>query len=248
MYSLLIGLGSGTLITLLVGFLLGYPRIVVWYGLIPGTIVAVGAFIYLSRRFGKQLERLMLRVQEDLQQKNPYKVEPGKIDRAIENLKQGYRFKRWLLLSRSQIDGQIGQLYYLDKRFDEAKPYLERAFTRNWIAKGMLAVLYYKRKQYDKMKQIFQMTVKATKKESLLWNLYAYCLWKIGERDAAIATLAKAGEILKDDPRIESNRLALQKNKKMKMRGWQEMWYQFHLEAPPQPKMQFDHKQMYRGR
>jgi hypothetical protein len=60
--------------------------------------------------------------------------------------------------------------------------------------------------------------------------------------------LSKATEIIKNDARIEGNKLALQKNKPMKIRGYKEMWYQFHLDAPPPPKMQVDRRAMYRGR
>jgi tetratricopeptide (TPR) repeat protein len=250
MYNLLIALGAGTLVTVLFGYLFGAPRIAVGYGLIPGFVALIGVYIVLARRVGKIVTELMNRVQNELQPKGVTKpaAAAARIPRAIEILKEGNRFRRRQFLLGGQLDAQVGMLLYLDKKFDEAEPYLEKASVRNWVARAMLAVLHYRRKSFDKMKTLFESNVKINKKESLLWNLYAWCVWKQGNRDEAINILARASEVLGEDARIESNKLALQKNKKMKMRGWNEMWYQFHLDEPPMPKPQVDHRSVYRGR
>lgn len=248
MYSILISVGSGVVVTILFGYLFGRPNISVGAGIVPGIIVMIGVWITVGRKIGKKLEALMLRFQDEVQPKGMQKPDPQRIERAIEILKSGYQYRKWNLLVGPQLDGQIGMAYYVDKKFDKAEPYLQTAMGRHWIAKSMLAVLHFKRKQYDEMKAIFDKTVKKAKKEGFLWNLYAYCLWKAGDRDGAIDVLSRGLEVLSDDQRLEGNRLALQRKKKMKMRGWNEMWYQFHLDKPPQPKMQIDRKQMYRGR
>ena len=248
MYSILISLGAGALVTILFGSIIGGPGISVGYGLIPGIITTVALWLYLGRRIGKKLEALMMRFQEEIQPKGMAKPDPKAIDRGIVILREGYKFKGWHIMVGAQIDGHVGWAYFSAKRFDEAKPYLEKATGRHWIAKAMLGVLYYKKKQHEQMKKTFQKTLKWARKESFYWNLYAYCLWKSGDRDGAIDILSKGLEVLKDDERIESNRLALQKKKKMKMRGWDSMWYQFHLDTPPMPKMKMDRRQVYRGR
>ena len=249
MFSILISLGAGALVTALFGTLIGGGDFKLGFGLIPGVVTSVGLWLYLGRRMGKQLEALMLRFQEEMQPKSAMaKPDPKSIDRGITILRQGYKYKHWHLMVGAQIDGHIGWAYFSAKRFDEAKPYLVNATGRHWIAKAMLAVLYYKKKQYEAMKKTFAKTLKWARKESFYWNLYAWCLWKSGDRDGAIDILSKGLEVLKDDDRIESNRLALQKKKKMKMRGWDTMWYQFHLDTPPMPKMKMDRRQVYRGR
>jgi tetratricopeptide (TPR) repeat protein len=251
MYNLLISIASGTLVTLLVGYLVASPRISIGGGIIPGLIVTIGVFIYISRKVGKKLEALMGRVQEVMTPRGggmAAKPERARFTRAREVLKEGYAYQRWQILVRAQIDGQIGVLHYLNKEFDDAAPYLENAMGRNWVAKAMLGVISFKKKNYDKMKEVFEKAVKSNKKESLLWNVYAFCVWKSGDRKEAIDVLRRGGEIIENDERISSNKLALSNKKKMKMRGWKEMWYQFHLDTPPQPKMQIDRKQMRRGR
>lgn len=248
MYNLLISIGVGAAVTLIFGFALGAPKFKFWYGFIPGLLTTVGLVIYLGRRTMKKVMGIMDRVQAELKPKNPMKPDRTAVDRAIHIVKEGEKYRRWQFLIGKQFDGIIGRLLYQDKRFDEAEPYLERAMLRDWETKAMQAALLYKRKKFDEMKNLFEMLVKTTKKESLLWNLYAWCLWKSGDRDGAIDVLSRGLEVLKDDERLETNRRALQRKKKMKMRGWELRWYQFHLEPPPRPKMQVDRRQLYRGR
>ena len=87
------------------------------------------------------------------------------------------------------------------------------------------------------MVDAFEVAVEGSPKEALLWNVYAYCLWKSSQKDKAISVLERALEHVSSDERTRDNLKALQNNKKMKMRGWNMMWYQFHLDTPPQPKM-----------
>ena len=159
------------------------------------------------------------------------------LDRAVNDaiavLKEGYEHGKWQFFVEAQIDGQIGQLLYMVKQYDKAQSYLERSFNRNWVARAMLGALLYKKKKYDRMKEVFEEAVDKNKKESLLWNLYAYCMWKQGKKDEALDVLNRAIEHVGTDDKTKANLKALQNDKKMKMRGWNMMWYQFHLDAPP---------------
>lgn len=230
MLNLLIALAAGAVTTVALGFAFGGGDFVFGYGIVPGLIAFVAAYIFLARRTMKQVQGIIEKAQAQLQQQQ--------IDPAIQTFKEAYPYARWQFLLRSQIDGQIGSILYMAQRFDEAEPYLKNAFKKSWVAQGMLGALYYKRKDFDRMTAAFEEGVKANKKESLLWNLYAYCLWKAKRRDEAIAVLNRAKETLGDDEKTERNLKALQNDRKMKMRGWNMMWYQFHLDRPPAQQMQ----------
>jgi tetratricopeptide (TPR) repeat protein len=156
--------------------------------------------------------------------------------RSIEIIKEGYKLKSWQFLIESQINGQVGVILFSIKDFDEAEPYLRNSFLKNWMAQAMLGVTYFRKKKYDKMKEVFERGVKGNKKEALMWALYAWCLWKNKDRTSAIEVLIRAKEHSTDE-RIEKNLQALKNNKKMKMEGWKENWYQFHLAKPPVQKM-----------
>lgn len=240
MYNLFISLAAGIVVTLIFGFSLGSDGFSVVYGLVPGLIAFAAAFFFLMRRSLKQVEKLSNEAQQYLQNRNT--------DRAVEILKQGYDLQKWQFLIEPQIDAQIGQILFMNKKFDEAEKYLRNAFQGNlirklflgrlWMAWAMLGVIYYKKKDHDKMRATFDEATSTNKKESLLWNLYAYCLWKTGKRDKAIDVLNDAIESGITDKRTKKNLKALKNNRKMKMRGWDMMWYQFHLDRPPMQRQQ----------
>lgn len=228
MYNLLASLAAGTAATLLFGFIFGGGELVVGYGIVPGLLFFFGTFFFLARRVMKQVEAIVQSAQPELQNR--------KIERAVDIMKTAYPLAKWQFLLRSQIDGQIGTILFAAQKFDDAEGFLERSFKRNWVPRAMLAVLHYKKKKHDEMKEVFEEAVVANKKQALLWNIYAYCLWKMNNRDEAIEVLNRAIEHVTDE-KTERNLKALQNNRKMKMRGWNMQWYQFHLDKPPQQRM-----------
>lgn len=237
MYNLLISIAAGIITTLAAGFLLGGGDLRILFGILPGLIVAVGLYIFLARKTMRQVQEIVTVAQQEFQGQN--------IDRGIETLKKAYPLGKWQFLVTSQVDSQIGSILYMAQRFDESEPFLKRSFKKNWVARAMLGTLYYKRKKYDLMEQAFEEAVLANKKESLLWNIYAYCIWKSGDRDKAIAILNRAVKALDGEERTEKNLKALQNGRKMKMRSWNLAWYQFHLDRPP---VQRQHTQFRRHR
>lgn len=245
MYNLLIALAVGALSFVGFSFAVGGGEFKPLYGIVPALIVMGVAYFYLARRTMKQAEAIMNRAQEVLQNtskgggmsRSPKQVQKV-INQAIGILKEGYPLDKWQFWIKPQIDGQIGQLLYMGKKYDQAEKYLKNSMKRHWIARAMLGALYYKRRDTESMKETFEEAVEANKKESMLWNLYAYCLWKTGKSDEAIEVLNRALEHMEKDEKTRKNLRALQNGKKMQMRGWNMLWYQFHLDTPPQQRAQ----------
>jgi tetratricopeptide (TPR) repeat protein len=244
MFNLLISIGVATLITLAVGIPLGQ----LLYGIIPGVIVAIALFMFLGRVVSRKIEAIGQAFFDELQVKNQARPDPARVERAVEILKTGYRYRHWHFMVGSMLDGQIGMAYYANKQFEKSEPYLIKSAWRHWVAKSMLGVTHYKKRRYEPMKEVFEKALKWNRKESFLWNLYAYCLTRSGDRNGAVDVLSRGLEVLPGDARIENNRSLVQKNKKMKMRSWDQLWYQFHLDTPPMPKMQMDRRGLYKGR
>jgi len=190
-----------------------------------GLVVGIAAFLFLGRRVQGKLEAIMTQMQKDIQ--------ANKLDRAIETLKKGYALKNQQLFVKSQINSQIGMLYYLKKDHDAALPYLQKGFLRHYIAQGMLAAIYYKRKDYDNMHKVMEATIKANKKESIVYGLYAFLLYQTKNPEKAMKVLQDGLKKLPKDQRLSSNLTLLQNNKRMKMKVYGEMWVQFMLERPP---------------
>ncbi len=239
MYNVLISLGVGVLVFVAFSFALGGGEFAWFYGLVPGLAAQLGAYFFLARRSMNAVQAISARAQAKLAaaQQSGGNRSQKQLDRAVNDaiavLKEGYEHGKWQFFVEAQIDGQIGQLLYMVKQYDKAQSYLERSFNRNWVARAMLGALLYKKKKYDRMKEVFEEAVDKNKKESLLWNLYAYCMWKQGKKDEALDVLNRAIEHVGSDDKTKANLKALQNDKKMKMRGWNMMWYQFHLDAPP---------------
>lgn len=194
----------------------------VWLAVLIGLVAFAGTYFLLSRRIAKKLSAAMEVVQRDMQ--------AGRAEKAIKTLESLLPLGRWQIMIASQVNAQIGSLYYLKRDFSHAFEYLKKGFSRHWPAMGMLAICYMKRNKRQEMIQTFDKAVAVNRKEPLLWNLYAYCLEKVGERDKAIAVLQKALKKTGGDERLQDNLDALCNGRKMKMKTYGDAWYQFHLE------------------
>jgi tetratricopeptide (TPR) repeat protein len=233
MYNLLIALAAGLVVTLLTrsfGFNL-------WQSLIPGTIVLVATYLLLARRIGNKLQALMRSVEKEFQgQPTSQKEAQGRIDRAIKILEGGLVYDKWQFLVGTEIHAQIGMLKYMAKDMDGAKAHFAKASPRNFMAKAMEGALYYQRKDFAQMKKSFEAAVTSGKKEPLVWAVYAWCLVQNKEKDEAVKVLARGVEANPSDEKLKNSLSALQNDKRLKMKPYEPMWWQFGLETPP-PQM-----------
>jgi tetratricopeptide (TPR) repeat protein len=230
MYNLLIALGVGVAITLGVS-LFGFS---VWAGIIPGTIAFLGTYFVLARRTGQQLQGLMGAVQKELQgQPTSQKEAQARVERAIKMLERGLVYDKWQFLVGSEIHAQIGMLKYMSKDLEGARTHLQKASPRNYMAKAMEGALHYQRKDFPAMKRSFEAAVVSGKKEPLVWAVYAWCLVQNKEKDEALKVLGRGVAINPSDEKLKNSLTALQNDKKLKMKPYEPMWWQFGLEPPP---------------
>jgi predicted Zn-dependent protease len=220
-FNLAISLGAA----LFLAIILKWPLSVsLWIGIPLGLVAGTAIFIYLGKKVQEKLETVFKRASEQFKHQQ---WEP-----AIETMRGGYKFAPWQFLVKGSIDGQIGTIQYLRNKHTEAEPLLKSASMNHYIAKAMLAILQWKRGERALAKKTFDLAIKAGKKESLLYAVYAYVLNEMRERDAAIKMLNQGMKYCKDDDRLLSNRTLLQNKKPMKMKIYGEQWYQFMLERP----------------
>ena len=220
MINLLLGLGAA-LAVIVLSKLLG-----IWLavGIPLGLVAGAALFIWQGRKVQQELEKIFTRA-GDLMKKQQF-------DKAIEAMREGYKFSTRQFLVKSSIDGQIGVVQYMRKKNEEAEPLLVSASMQHYIAKAMLGILQWKRGEKKKAKETFNLALKAGKKESLLYAVYAYVLMEMSERDKAIEVLNKGLSICQGDERLITNRNLLQNGKSLKMKVYGEQWYQFLLERP----------------
>lgn len=241
MINLLLSFGAGALI-----FVPFYLWLQVWWQAFPPALIGfVAIYMYLGRRVWRQVELIMLegqKILESLSNRQDLAKFPERknmiIDKAIDKIKEGYALQSRQFLLGAQLDAQIGTILFgIKEDSNAALPFLERSFkkNRNWIAQAMLAIIYMKKHKPEKMEETFELAVRLSKKQDMLWNIYAWCLAKIKKTDKAIEVLGRARGILPNNRIITDNLVALQNNKEMKMKEYGDQWYQFHLEKPQVP-------------
>lgn len=220
MINLLLALGLAVLVALILGLL----KISLWLSIPAGLVAGVALYIALARKVQNELEAIFTRAGALLQKQQ--------WDAAIGVMKEAYRLAPRQFLVKGSVDGQIGVIHYLRRKTDEAEPLLASASLQHYIAKAMLAILQWQKGDKKKAKETFELALRAGKKESLLYAVYAYVLCEMKEREAAIDVLNRGLKICKDDERLLQNRNLLQNGKAMKMKVYGEQWYQFMLERP----------------
>ena len=154
----------------------------------------------------------------------------NRIEKAIKTLEETHRYDKWLFYNKAMINSQVGTIYYLKRDFSKAFNYLQKGFTRHWSGMGMLAICYMHKNKTGKMMDTFDKALVGTRKEPVLWELYAFCLSKSGENEKAIRTLEKGLKKIKDHENMTANLAALKEGRKMKMQPYGDLWSQFHLE------------------
>lgn len=222
MYNTLISAAIAALVELILFFV---PHLPWWGSLIISMVVFVTAFVLLSRVTMKKVMLAMETAGKDLQ------GQPPRFEKAVRELKDALRYGKWQFFVDGQVNSQIGMIFYMKRDFSNAFPYLEKSFFKNWAALGMLAVSYMKRQKKDMMISTFERAVQWNGKESLLWSLYAYCLNESGDTAKAKEILAKGLKKISGDAKLKDNLDALEKGKKMNMRAYGDIWFQFHLES-----------------
>lgn len=204
-----------------------------WIAMIAAVAVMLGSFVLISRIVMKKVEAVLSGAMKDLQTQRvtSKEMQVQLVDRAIRELHEAMKFEKWQVYVGGQVNASIGMLYYIKRDFASAFPYLQKGFFKNWVTMGMLAITYLKKNKKDKMKETFEKAVLGSPKESLLWALYAYCLCEAGEQEKAKEVLEKGLKKIANDEQLAFNLALVKDGKKMKMTGYGEMWYQFHLES-----------------
>ena len=226
MYSLLISLSIGLAVGLLLGFLVN-----VGLGIFLGLFAFFAAFIFFQRFFSKKLQSIFMEANIDIQKQH--------FDKAIETLKEGYRYNKYAFLVQAQIDTQIGIILYSQKKFGEAYKYLKNSNPR--ITMGYLTYIIgcIKNKKTENIDKNIDLLIRFNKKDPFVYSAIAYIYEEeLDNREKALATLTKATKIMPDNPKIKEHLLAFQNNKEFKMEKYGEQWYQLMLDRKGLTKLQ----------
>lgn len=242
MINFLIALAAGALVAVLIH--LSHVFGSSWaIGIAPATLVVAGVYILLARRVATQVQKIAEQAQGILQGVRAEKDRIPALDKAIKIFESAMVFSRWQFFIGSEIEANIGILQYMKRDYENAKPHLEKALSRNWMAKAYLGCIHFQAKDEAAMKDAFEKAVTSGKKEALAWAAYAWCLDNSKKHDEAIAVAGRAVNENPSDEKLKKLQNQLQNNKRLKMNAFEPMWWQFALEKPPmemtQPRVRF---------
>ncbi|HEY2028816.1 MAG TPA: tetratricopeptide repeat protein [Myxococcales bacterium] len=225
MINLILSLAAGVL-----GFLLFYLTGIAHAAgsIVPGVVAAIAVFVLLARRSGKQLEAVMALAQKEMAARKP--------ERAVAVLEDAFKLAAWQFGVSASLHANIGVLLYVQKKFDEAEPHLKKSgatLLKLWQAQAMLAAIHYRKKQWPEMEKVFDGALRGNKKETLLYAVYAWCENQRGEKKKAIEVLQNGVTENPSDEKLKTLLGRAQNDKRLKLDGFGEMWWQFWLETPP---------------
>ena len=208
----------------------------VWTGIIPFIVLTLITLVVLNRMTAKKISAIMAQFQSIAQNIPTLPSEQARknqLDKAIEVIKKGYAYKNYQFFLEQQLNSQIGSIYYMQKKFDEAEPYLKDSFLQPGTARAMYGCLLFKKKKEKEMNEQFEKAVKLDQRTPLLYNVHAWCLNELKKRDEAIAVLNTCLARNPGDKNTQDNLDLLKNSGKMKMKCYELQWYQFMLEEPP---------------
>jgi len=203
-----------------------------YWGLVPGTLVFIGGYILLARRVATRIQALSTQAQAELSSPSQnQKEQKGKVERAIQLLEQGLQYEKWQFLVGPELHSQVGTIKYMVGDLDGALVHFAQGTDRN----GMEGALWYRRQQPEKMTTAFELAVKASNKEPLIWAAYAWCALQLKDKEKALKVLSRAVEANPSNEKLKNSLHQLQNDKRLKMRPYEPAWWQFGLELPTQP-------------
>ena len=220
-----------SLLSALVASLLAYLAVVVplnneWYGVLPAVAAFVGTYILLARRHGKAVESLIPQAMAEVKQQ--------RVDNAVRLLQGAYGSAKWVFLMRSQIDGLIGQLRFMQKDFDKARPMLEKAMGRDSVSQGMLAAYWFRKHKPEQSFKVLDAAIASNKGDAMLYGMKAWMKVRLKDRDGARAVLSTGKKKVKGSTVLAENLVRLQNGEDLRMWEFGEHWWNFHLEKPSQ--------------
>jgi len=218
MYNIAIAVIVALVTFLLISFGMGWK-----VAIVPALFVGGVSFFFLARRVGNL-------VQPELDAAIAL-LQGGKVDEGrakIEALKQ--RWGPWQLLLADQLDAQLGMLDYMQMKWDEAYPRLDRGKWRNWAALTCLACIHWRREDRKKAFELLEKAADASPKESMVYVVWATLLQKADQRDKALVALDKGLKENPDSAVLKELHGTIANKRKVDTKSFPQTWYQFFPE------------------
>lgn len=222
MYNIALSIAAGGILFLLTSLWLGpIPAV------IPGLIVSALAMWWLSRRTAALVEAEMAEVVPLMQAR--------KIDEAVVKL-QGIQQKygRWQILLDGQMEAQLGMIDYLQMKFDDALPRLEKGKFQNWTALACIGCIHWRKGDKAEAYASFEAAANASSSAPILFMVWATLLVRDGKRTEALNALDVGLKAMPENQTLKNLRSTIANKKKVSTKHFPQTWYQFFPEEMAQ--------------
>jgi len=190
---------------------------------IPAIFVFGITLFFLTRRISKILEAEMELIVPLLQAR--------KVDEARTHLDSVRdRYGRWQFLLDGQVAAQMGMIDYLQMKWDDALPRLEKGRWRNWAAILCIALIHHRKGNKEKAYEEFAAAAKSSGTEPMIYMVWVTVLSRDGKRAEALEALAQAKVDMPDNEHIKNLHRTVANKKKINTKQFPQTWYQFFPE------------------
>jgi hypothetical protein len=161
-------------------------------------------------------------------------------------MESALKLSKWQFGIAGQVHGQIGQLMYMQRKWDEARKHLSQAWGRDWRARSMLAVLEHRQGNKERALERMAELKGHGAKDAVYWALYAYLAVESKKRTLALELLGEGLKKCENSPGLMGLQKSIANKKKLKMKAFAPTWYQYFPEQMPKSMMQTSNQQ-HRG-
>jgi len=190
---------------------------------VPAMMVLLIALVALLLRVKRKVDAEMQGIVPLLQRR-----QVAEAQRYLEGLRA--RHARWMPLLNGQVDAQLGMIDYLQLKFDEALPRLEKGKWRNWMALGCIGAIHYRKGRHEQAWTAFQKAVDIAKKEPMAYVVFAVLLNRAGMRDRSLEVMNAGLKVLPDNKLLKDLKSKIANKKRIKTSKLGDSWYQFFPE------------------
>lgn len=229
MYNLLIA-GALAIVAFAATVLVGFA----WYaGLAPAVAVFVVALLLLVRRTARQLQQAMVPIHE-LMSRLPQMRSRTEANAGLDEVRAGFArlrdtFGPWQLLLTGQLDAQIGALDYLQGRYDEALPKLQKAW-RDPFSKSFEACIHARQGRPEQAWAAFEVAAGYAPKEPTVYLVWGLLASRRGQADQALHAFGRGLAALPDHPELKRLRAAVANKRPVDPNEHGEVWWRFFPE------------------
>ncbi len=190
---------------------------------IPAIFVFGIALFFLTRRISKILEVEMEAIVPLLQAR--------KVDEARAHLDAvRAKYGRWQFLLDGQVAAQVGMIDYLQMKWDDALPRLEKGRWRNWAAILCIGLIHHRKGDKTKAYEEFANAASSSSTEAMIYLVWVTVLTRDGKRKEALDALAQAKTAMPENDLIKRLHKTVANKKKINTKTFPQTWYQFFPE------------------